>query len=663
MGKKSIFLVLMMVFFMSSVSAEIIINQQPFQVYNLGDIWSIPVTAKPVTSFSGNFFMDLICNGRALNFYKKPVSFNANEEKKIDDALLILARDIIGDLKGTCRIKIYFGTENVVSNEFKISNKIIVSLKTQGLEFNPGEAIYLEGEALKENGKPVNGFVEVNFVQKNSTANSTYLGTVNNGFFSVNFATPKETEAGSYLLNIMAYEKSSSEEITNNGSLDSIIKIKQVPTTLEIVFENKSVQPGKSLRVKTILHDQTGEKIPSTAILTIKDHNNKILEQTEKQTGEFLEYPVEYNQKPETWSVFGVSNRLSAESEFKISEKEDARIEVINKTLIVTNTGNIPYNETLLIKIGNNSVNVPVYLEVDETKKFLITAPDGRYNVQVINNGLSQISENLALTGKAIDVKEAYQGFFRKGLSLAWIFVIFVLALVTGIIFRKGYRKSFIGYIISKKKGNDVEKMSKNSVMEIRNRANMSLSMKGEKKSTVLLCLKIKNFSSLDKKDTSLAETLQKITSFAESQKAYIYESRENLFFIFSPIVTRTFKNSRSAIKTAQEIHRIIRDHNKLFKQKIEFGLGIETGEVLAKIQNNEMQFLAFGNIMNSVKKLASLSTGEPFVGEKAKTSSEENVKFEKKRVDNTDIYTVKDVREKPSGKFIDELVKRIERD
>jgi hypothetical protein len=663
MGKKgftSLFLVFATVFLISFVSAEIIITQQPSEIYNLGEIVSVPVTIKTSSAVSGSFSMDLICDGKTTNFHKTPLSLSQGEEKKATVSL-ILTKDIIGNLKGTCRVKAIFANENVLSNNFKVSDSIVISLKTQNFEFNPGDAIYFEGEALKENGKTVNGFVEVNLNYEDE--NATHLGTVSNGFFSINFATPKNTAAGSYLAEINVYEKSPGDEKTNLGSLDSIIKIRQIPTNLEIVFENKTVEPGTNIKVKAVLRDQTGENIESTAIITVKDSSNKILEQTEKQTDEFLEYPIKYNQKPSEWRVFAVSNRLSSELGFVINSMEDAKVEIMNKTLVVTNTGNVPYNKTLLVKIGEESVNLDIFLNVDETKKYLLTAPDGEYLVQIVSGGLSQISESLTLTGKAIDVKEASRGLIQDGLSLAWIFVILILAFVAFIIFRKGYKKSFIGYIIEKRRNKESVKVSEDGFLTLRNKANFSLSMKGEKQNVTLVCMKIKNFGSLDKKDTSLKETFDKIVSSAESVKAYVYESHGNIFFIFSPVVTKTFRNGKTSIHLMNEIQNIVKSHNKLYRQKIDFGLSVDSGEVLIKVENGEMQFMVFGNLINHLKKIASHSDGESLIGEKIKDNAATDAKFEKKTIDGTNVYKVKELKDKPSGKFINELVKRIERD
>src|SRR3972149_2534915 len=98
------FILLVLLFFLPLASAEVIINQQPDDIYNLGDISTIQVTFKPIQSVSGNFQMDLLCGANAVNFYKNGMSIPAGSERVIESSL-ILQKDIIEENKGTCKIK------------------------------------------------------------------------------------------------------------------------------------------------------------------------------------------------------------------------------------------------------------------------------------------------------------------------------------------------------------------------------------------------------------------------------------------------------------------------------------------------------------------------------------------------------------------------------
>ncbi|MFH1325525.1 MAG: hypothetical protein ABIH49_02015 [archaeon] len=650
-----IFLFLMV----STVSAEIIFDQQPGEVYNLGDNFPVFVTLKPNVDVTGNFDMNLICNGQEVNFYKNPVIISAGEEKKIE-AALILRKDFIGNLTGNCKIKAILGGDTAPTNQFKVSDMVEIILRTGKTEFNPGENILIEGDASKENNKGVNGFVDLAVMGENS-ANQTYKGTVNNGYFAINFAFPKETKAGLYSMMLNAYEKDSNGEITNKGVAISSITIKQVPTSLEIIFNEQEVLPGTNMEVKAVLHDQTGESIPSKAIITVKDKNNKIYEQTEMPTDEFLEFLTANNQPPSEWTVVAVSNKLTSHSMFKVIAKESIKTEVINKTLIIYNDGNVPYNKTLLVKIGEESLNLNVYLLVDEVKKYILSAPDGEYSVEIIEDGeTALISGGVTLTGKAVDIREFNSAGF-KSYYLAWIFVILILGFVAFIIFRRGYRRSFFGYIPFRRKKADKVISKKSFLPHPRNAAELSLSLRGDRQNTSMVCLKLKNFDEIQNSDGNADETIKNIIGAAENEKGYVYENNDNLFFIFAPLNTRTFHNEKTSMKFAKNAEEILTEHNKMFKQKIEFGISVDYGSVIAKKEGDEMRFLSFGDLIQRMKKIASVAENEVLLSEKMKEKLATEIKTERHVKSGMNVYSVKEVRDREKHKKLaEDVMKRI---
>jgi len=147
----SVFLILIV----SLLSAELILTEQPTGTYNLGDTVPVPAVVKTVSGVSEVLDMDLICNGQQINFYKNGVFLLPGEEKEID-ASLILAKQMIGNFLGACTIKAILGSENILTNDFEISDKIFIEIRTEENEFSPEESLVIEGEALKANGSSCN---------------------------------------------------------------------------------------------------------------------------------------------------------------------------------------------------------------------------------------------------------------------------------------------------------------------------------------------------------------------------------------------------------------------------------------------------------------------------------------------------------------------------
>ncbi|MFQ5531226.1 MAG: hypothetical protein ACE5ES_01280 [Candidatus Nanoarchaeia archaeon] len=661
-----------MVFLISFVSAEILINQEPESLYNLGDIINLPVKIATLSEIKGAFTMDLICNGIETEVYKADVELSAGEEQNINP-IIILEKNRIGQSTGICKIKSALGEEFTLTDEFTISNVISVEIKIEETEFSPGESVIIEGTAVKENGNNAEGFVELNIVSGpvNDTSNIQVLETVNNGYFGINLTFPKNMPAGSHNVNIIVYEKDLSDQITNNGFSSISLSIKQIPTNLELSFETQRVEPGTSVYIKPILHDQTGEGITSVAIVSIKDHENKILDQREIPTNEFLDFPIPYNQVPEEWTVVAVSNKLTAESTFKIIEKQAVVTELINKTLIVTNIGNVPYNNTIVVKIGEKSLDVSAFLGIDEIQKYTLTAPDGEYQVEILANGETQVSESVLLTGSAIDIKKASGSVITLVRHpWVWIFIIFILGFMIFMVARKGYKRSFIGYIHkkSKKAAEKVKEvpLTKHSLVKTENKADLSLSLKGDKQSASSVCLKIKNLKDIQSHKGASEETLQKIVSLAEESKAVVYEVNENIFFISAPAKTKTFKNEKTSLSLAMKIKKILNNHNNKFKQKIEFGISLNSGNIIAKKDPNSktLKFMSLGTFITSSKKISSLSHEEILLSSEINDKLRAEVKTEKQKKNNTEYYIIKEVKTKSEDnlKFIGEFLHRMEK-
>ena len=665
----------------SFASAEILLNEQPREIYNLGDAINFPITVKAISDTTGIFKMDLLCNGKEINFYKNGISLLYGEESAFSPSL-ILSQDVIATTLGFCKVQATLGLDKILTNGFKISNWMSLEVSEKQTEFTPSTSVLIQGESIKDNGKGANGIIDLQLILdplNNESGILERVGTITNGFFSINFSLPEDIKAGEHQLKLFVYEKNIFETKTNTGFLEYTIYVQQIPTNVEILFEDSLVEPGTDLKVKAILRDQTGEKIESNVIITIKNQDDKIMEQIDQPTDEFLSYPILRNEPPTKWAVVAISKKLTSEANFKIKEIKKVDIKLINKTIFVTNIGNIPYcNETILVKIGNESLNIKDCLEVDELQKYILAAPDGDYDVEVVMGGESIITGNVALTGRATSLKKASQGFI-SGYPIIWIFVVILLGFIAFLIYKKGYKRSFFGRMHLKKKGrketrleghrsvwekNKKDSIGKTDLVHTKNKAELSLSIKGNRQSASIICLDIKNIKDVKINRGNSPELFQKIVSITEEKDAFIYENQGNLFFIFSPEITKTFRNEKAAIQLADKIRHLLLNYNKLAKQKIEFGLSVDYGEIIAKQEAGILQFMSIERSISNAKKVASLSEEEIYLSQKMNDRLGANVRTTKHEKSNQVIYTIKELRDQGEHKaFISSFLKRLEDD
>ena len=174
----------------------------------------------------------------------------------------------------------------------------------------------------------------------------------------------------------------------------------------------------------------------------------------------------------------------------------------------------------------------------------------------------------------------------------------------------------------------------------------------------------IKNLEEIGSKKGIEETSLQKIVDLVEGKKGYIYENNENLFFIFAPVNTKTFNNETTAIEVAQKIESALTEANRLYKNKIDFGIGLNYGTIIAKKEKGVLQFMSMGTLITTAKKTANASKGTIFLGEKINDKLRTQVKTEKEMHGNTELYKIKEIKTKADHKnFLANFVKRLEKE
>ena len=659
----------------SFISAEMTVSEQPYEIYNLEDTLTTSVTIDSSEGTSGMFSMTLLCGNKQIVIFTESVNIAAGEEKIMETSLYLI-KNVIGDSIGICKIKsTLLGEAYTLTKDFEISSNIILQPNIGATKFEPGESIIISGEATKENGQKANGFIDLEIIVDDSSNNIIKTGVINNGIYSMNVTLPKNIAAGNYLVKLNAYETNSEKDKTNNGYVNYNIAIKQIPTYLELLLETDQVEPGTSVKVKAILHDQTGEKIDSSAIITIKRGTTDIQIQSEEATGTYFEFPIAYNEPAANWTIFALSNQLSREITFVITEKAAVEVAITNSTVTFTNKGNVVYNETVIVKIGEESIGVPILLNVNEAQEYELKAPNGQYTVEVLNgNGESQLSKIVPLTGKSIEIKNLSQSSFKEIIEtpFVWIFIIFVFAAVVFILMKRAKTPKFSSGSLFKKKikqpkinaawENRAVPLSKNSKLETKNKAIFAPSIKGNKQEVSIVNIKIKNLGEIQNKNGNAEEPLQKIINIAESKKAFVYENQENLFFIISPSKTRTLQNESIALEIAQGAKEILSDHNRISKFKLNFGISLEYGSIVERTDKGIMEFMMLENLLNNAKKIASVSKEDILLGEKIKLRLT-SVRTEKKENERIPCYKIKEMKyhDEEHSRFIKSFLKKAE--
>jgi len=428
MRKEVIFGCLVLLLLLQVASAEILISQ-PSGIYNLGDNFNVSVTIIPQNSANDRFMISLVCGDSTEEIYmsKLTTTYGTNKVVPVE----IFFDNII---KGNCYIKAEYGPESATSQNFEVSDYVRVSFQTDSALVEPGKEIKVTGRAVKANGVDLNGFVDLRLDSTDLLSQEI----VTSGKFSGSFIIPVNLAAGNYILTASAYETSSGS-VSNSGNASAIVKVKAIPTGADIALSAQDLTPGDSLIYSVGLYDQTNQAIPSQEMsIELYDNEQNLIFKKLIKSGESSTLLITSNFTPGNWVFDAKGAGLETTRSFGVNELQNASYEVVNGTLIITNTGNVPYNKPIQVSIGGESDVKDISLDVGESREFRLLAPDGDYPIQIVQGDNVYPLGTSFLTGNAIAVEDV-QGLFTSSKYSAGIWLAIIIILV--FIAMKYYRK------------------------------------------------------------------------------------------------------------------------------------------------------------------------------------------------------------------------------
>ena len=640
---KKIYLTLVMaLFLLSFAQAQVSLDKAPEEIYNVGELLEISVKINPEPIFQDRLTITLDCGENEKTELHK--QYHYTETEKTISIQLPLTREYIGNSLGECVVDAkYSNTKESISKNFKISELIIMQIKDISQRIAPGESVTLEGSLKTESGNEVKeGEVTIS---SNFNGKKVEVKTkVENSSFSTKFNVPEKVKAGDQEINYYIAQKNSNNQVINKGETIDYIEVKQIPTNIEIELSKKELVPLENAEIEIILYDQTGEEMDTEVEVTIRNSKGEIIERVTKDTGLIFRHKIPEKESPGKWEVSAFTNGIRANEDFKIMPDQKIDIEIMNETMLIKNIGNVAYNRTVDIEIGKELISVDVYLELDEEQKYTLYAPKGSYSVKA-----GDVQKTVYLTGRAIDVKKGTSGISESNPFLFWVFLIIILLAISFIAYKRYRKKPFF---TRKKKGEykqisaDKPKVTTGFISSSKN-ASLSLSIVGTKQNACIGCISIKNYEEVKSGAGNVKETFNKITSLVEGEKGFIYNNKDHVFFIFAPALTKTFKNEITGVKISDKILKILKEHNKKFKQRIEFGLSLNYGTIVTKQEAESLKFMSMGTSMTETKKLANSAKEQIYISKKIKERLGKDVKTEVKELGTITGYIIKEIVEK----------------
>jgi hypothetical protein len=666
MGKKKAVLfevILLSLFLISNISAEIIISQ-PNALYSLEDELSVQLTLDSLKS--GYLDINLNCNSASKNIYHNvPETTTISLKRK-------LVPTYIGNLSGSCFINAAYNIDEKNSQNFEISNIIDIILDAGNITYNAGESFEIKGNAILRNRMPVNGFVDASVSGFNISSSSS----VASGKFSLSLKTSQNLKAGNYALEINAYDKDSEGNILNSGKIESRLELRQLPALFDIAIDKQEINPGETIEIIPFLYDFAGEIFASQVLIKIKNSKEESLFEGYVPANEKFNFAVRENSAPGIGKIIVQKDNIVAEKEIKIKELRKISTTIKNQTLTLKNIGNVAYKAILQIIIGNESILKEINLGLDESKTFELSAPDGNYDIVIKDDSNVYTQGSFSLTGNAISIKEVGQkiDYIFTNYPFVWLFIAIIVLLFLWVLYKKHQTKKKFYFSpadsemqknLEKKKGgieiiNPEEKKEKidKSLFENETRkAEQVTVLHGINQNAGIIAIKLKSRISGISKE-SLSRALEK----AYRNKAVSCQSGEFIILIFSPLITKTNKNEETAIKSALAIDGYLREHNRKFRNnEISYGIGVSCGQIVNRLENNVLKFMALGKTISLARRIAEISNKQVLLSKEVHEKTMNTIKAEKvSSSGGMDLFAIRRIVDtEKASKFVNDFLRK----
>lgn len=511
-----------------------------------------------------------------------------------------------------------------------------------------------------------------------------FYGKLENGAYSVGLRLPSNAPAGEYSLVVNAYDLSSLGERRNKGTINGKLRIPQILKSVTLAVNNQIFDPGENVSIKPTLLDQSNQNIADSAFVVIKDSSGNSLHEEVVQSGETVLYNIPTDLASAYYTIEASNTDKKLSKNFFVNEKPLLFFEIRNETLFVKNIGNVKYNKEIEVNINGTPFVKKIELDIGESKELYLYGKNQEYQVSA-SDGQSGINQsNVLLTGHAIDVSESRASDLSNILSspILWIFIILIAVVAITLLLNKVIKKRSVAkpheyrgghrhlelHSVMKKEHKEEVKKSEPVILKKRvgimpivppTIAEPGMVTKGHRNIATIIVLKIKN------KITPFAkEYIQKSINSIYSKKGAVFEQGEYVIGILSPLATRSFKNEADGSKAGEDICNFLLDYNKKFKEPIEFGVGVNSGEIINEIKEGKLLFTALGNSLVLAKRLSELSNKEILLSENVYHKCMSEIQAEKKSFGDIVGFRIKKIVDfEKNKKFIDDFIKRAEKD
>jgi len=236
---------------------------------------------------------------------------------------------------------------------------------------------------------------------------------------------------------------------------------------IEITTTQEAFEAGEAITLRVSLLDSNHNPIYDEVSIILEDSSKNKKEEI-IQSNELVSIDLGETATYGQGTITATYKDSTTTGIFFINADENIEFELGENTLTITNTGNTKYTKPFQIVIGDYVGEIQNFnLEVGESKRFTLVAPEGTYTLKVIVDGEVLFSKNdvplesKGFTGEAIgaidesasqrtsltggispeeESHEAILGYLKNS-KLTYVFVIVIFGTMILLAIERRYRK------------------------------------------------------------------------------------------------------------------------------------------------------------------------------------------------------------------------------
>ena len=314
-----------------------------------------------------------------------------------------------------------------------VSGDIILNTEIDRTSYKPGEIVRITGTV---SGNVAESLGTLDIVLNVGEGGETTTNALPGGSFSFSYAVPSDMKSGEHAFSIVA-----KDDKGNYGTDEGKFIVDSVANTLALTLDKEEYIPGDKVEFTLDMKDQASDLYDGSVLVKFYDAKEIFIESQQLNANTKGSFTLPVDAEPGNWKVIAEGFMLSADADVVVKEYTNLGVEVEGRMMNVTNIGNVPFSDYLILKAGDVEAKKFLNLKIgDETEvsltklfgsgNYSIYLPliDKTFDVELDNVGLlTGVGDSLNdATGNVV----ARAGLPGRTALLAVLFIVILVALV-----------------------------------------------------------------------------------------------------------------------------------------------------------------------------------------------------------------------------------------